>query len=233
MTTSRASGASAMKRLSAGTVDSRYRRLMPDPVHPTTKGPSPPGPDPDRGGGTKRAVSMAVHTRSTAGAIGANHSARKSLPASTHAARPAMARVARSWPGDRSHMASSTSKNTGRCRAGSSVRWPGSTSRSSHVASARHVRAATGRRAASFAAVEGGPCQRRRHLAAGHVARDGGVLGDPRGTRPHLDAEVAAGRTRAAGRGNGSTPATGPTAPPPPVRASVIDPGTRPTSRRR
>ena len=85
-------------------------------------------------------------------------------------------------------MASSTSKNNGRCRRGSNVRCPGRTSRSSQVASARHERAAAGTRTATLA-------PRRAPSSTAAAARPrpatgrGGVFRDAGRARRHRDPE--------------------------------------------
>ena len=88
-------------------------------------------------------------------------------------------------------MASSTSKSTGRCSSGSSVRWPGSTSRSSQVTSARHERATRGSRAASLAPCSAARRRCRPQPALGPAARERRVLGDARRSGRDLDAERA------------------------------------------
>ncbi len=137
------------------------RMLDPDPVQPTTKGP------PGVSWGRSARCRWRSTRRSTAGATDENHSARKSFPASTHAARAATARRRAAWPGDRrARSASSTSNSSGRCRKGSRVSRPGVTSRSSQVTSARHVRTAPGTRTANLA-------PRRAASAAGRSAGAG------------------------------------------------------------
>ena len=214
MTTSRASGASARKRAKAGAmalqVPQARARARP-PHHELVAG------------ARRRARSARCRRPSTParrrGRPAANHSARKSLPARTHAARRAMARVARSWPGDRSQMASSTSKRTGRCRSGSRREVAGQhlALEPGHIGAPRPGQ----RRAAAIATLA--PCSATPRSPVPPA------VGAPSGrapTRTWRSAAVgptprcrvgAAGR-RAAGRGTGSTPPTGPTRPPRPGR---------------
>ncbi len=108
-------------------------------------------------------------------------------------------------------MASSTSKSTGRCKHGSRVRWPGSTSRSSHVTSARHDRAEGRQPRRQLGSLQREAARRGHDAAALPAAGQRGVLGDPGRASRDVDAECGGAARRVGRPGTGSTPPAGPT----------------------